>query len=129
VATDLQSFHLQIDPDSRLAAGVGGAAHFVADAAGLKNDALAQWQSSIVTACLEAFQRLVGNRPRLDVIITSFADRIEVALSHAGEDLLPGDRLGSALAFAGIDRVQVETRGGESVTRLTKYIGHVSRRV
>jgi len=28
--------------------------------------------------------------------------------------------------FAGFDRVQYETHDGEGVTRLTKYIGHVT---
>src|SRR5580704_13813943 len=35
VATEPKSFHIQIDPDARFAAAVGGAARYLADAAGL----------------------------------------------------------------------------------------------
>ncbi|HEX4544954.1 MAG TPA: hypothetical protein VH110_01255 [Candidatus Acidoferrum sp.] len=141
MATEPQSFHLQTDPDARLAAAVGGAARFLGDAAGLENDAVSQLQSSIVAACREAFEHLTGDHPRLDVTLTRFVDRIEVALCHLGADdpalgldtiagfsALAAGKQGSARVFAGIDRVQFETRGGESVTRLTKYIGQVSPR-
>lgn len=142
VATEPQSFHLQTDPDARLAAAVGGAARFLADAAGLESDAISQLQSSIVAACREAFERLTGAHPQLDVTLTRFTDRIEVALCHAGEDspalgldtiagfaAQTGGQQGNTRVFAGIDRVQYETRGGESVTRLTKYIGEVTPRI
>jgi hypothetical protein len=99
-------------------------------------------QTSIVAACREAFELLQGDHPHLDVTLTLLADRIEVALCQAGEDspalgldtiadfaAQAGGEQGHAHVFAGIDRVQYETRGGESVTRLTKYIGHVSPRI
>jgi hypothetical protein len=67
---------------------------------------------------------------------------MEVALSHAGEDspafgldtiaglaVHTGGKPGSELVFAGIDRVQYETRNGESVTRLTKYIRRINPRI
>ena len=139
VATEAKSFRLQVDADARLAAAVGGAARCLADAAGLENNAVAQLQSSIVAACLEVFDHLTGHHPHLVVELTRFADRIEVALSHHGE-ALPAVGLDSIAGFAaqvggagagpgtftGVDRVQYETKGGETVTRLTKYIGKVT---
>jgi hypothetical protein len=138
VVTELKSFRVQIDADARLAAAVGGAARFLADAAGLEDNAGAQLQSSVVAACVEIFDSLTGKHPHLQVKLTGFADRIEVALSHHG-DASPAVGLDSIAGFAarsgggearanpfvGVDRVQYETHGGESVTRLTKYIGRV----
>jgi len=131
VATELKSFRLQIDADARLAAAVGGAARFLADAAGLKDNAVALLQSSVVAAC-------VAEQPHLQVKLTGFADRIEVALSHhgdaspavgldsiAGFAARPGGGEARANPFVGVDRVQYETHGGESVTRMTKYIGKI----
>jgi hypothetical protein len=138
VVTEPKSFRVQIDADARLAAAVGGVARFLADAARLEENATAQLQSSVVAACIEAFQYLTGEHPHLHVTLARFADRIEVALSHRG-DASPamgldsiagfasqiGDGKGGANTFSGVDRVQYETLGGEAVTRLTKYIGKV----
>jgi hypothetical protein len=138
VVTELKSFRVQIDADARLAAAVGGAARFLADAAGLEDSAVAQLQSSVVAACVEIFHSLTGEHPHLQVKLTGFADRIEVALSHHG-DASPAEGLDSIAGFAarpgggearanpfvGVDRVQYETHDGESVTRLTKYIRRV----
>jgi ABC-type transporter Mla subunit MlaD len=135
VATDAKCIRLQIDADARLAAAVGGAARYLADAAGLENEAISQLQSTIVAACREAFDHLSGDHPRLDVTLTRLPDRIEVALSHEGEpspavglDTVAGfaaqigDATGQPPVLAGIDRVQYETQGGVAVTRFTKYI-------
>ena len=138
MVTELKSFRVQIDADARLAAAVGGAARFLAEAAGLEDNAVAQLQSSVVAACVEIFHSLTAEQPHLQVKLTGFADRIEVALSHhggaspiVGLDSIAGfarQRGGGearANPFVGVDRVQYETHGGESVTRLTKYIGKV----
>jgi hypothetical protein len=139
VATELQSFRVQIDADARLAAAVGGVARFLGDTARLEETATAQLQSSVVAACIEVFQYLTGMHPHLRVTLARFSDRIEVALSHHG-DASPalgldsiaglasqaGGRKGGANPFVGVDRVQFETHGGEAVTRLTKYIGKAS---
>jgi hypothetical protein len=142
VATEPKSFNLRIDADARLAAAVGGAARFLADAAGLTDAAASQLQISIVTACREAFDHLTAEHPYLEVTLTRFADRIEVALAHQGE-ALPAVGLDSIAGFAaqigssgaspgglaGVDRVQYETRGGETVTRLTKYFAKVNPKI
>jgi hypothetical protein len=139
VAAESATLRLQLDADARLAAAVGGVARYLADAAGLKNEAIYQLQSAIVAACCEAFDHLSGAHPHLKVSVTRFADRIEVALSHPGEispavglDAIAG--LASPLegcraapgVFAGVDRVQYEMHGGEAVTRLTKYLGQLA---
>lgn len=130
---------MEMDADARLAAAAGGAVRFLADAAGLGNSIVAQLQLSIVAACTEAFEHLNRKHPCLEIDFTTYADRIEVALSHEGDaspavgrDSIAGfasraaqGSAGSA-AFAGVDRVQYETRGAEVVTRLTKFLGKVT---
>jgi hypothetical protein len=142
VAIELHSFRLLLDADVRLAAAVGGAARYLADSAGMENDAVSQLQSSVVAACREVFEDLTADAPQLHVTLTRFADRIEVTLSHRGE-ALPALGLDMIAGFAGraetsgdvpgvfggVDRVQYESRGGEAITRLTKYIGEVTPRI
>jgi hypothetical protein len=142
VATEPTTLHIQIDADARFAAAVGGAAHFLADAAGLKDATAAQLQSSVVGACMEAFEHLTGAHPQLGVTLSRFGDRLEIALTHTGEGL-PAVGLDAIAGFAaqfagtganpgslaGVDRVQYETRGGETVTRLTKYLAKVTPKI
>jgi hypothetical protein len=136
VATELASIRLQVDADARLAAAVGGAARYFADAAGMANKAVMQWQEAIVAACQEAFENLTEEHPHLQVTLTSLPDRIEAAFSHEGEtspamglDTIAGfgAQLGGGSpgqpGLAGVDRVQYETQGGAAVTRFTKYFG------
>jgi hypothetical protein len=133
---------MQLDADPRLAAAVGGVARFLADAAGLESDAIAQLQSAVLAASLEAFEHLPKAHPHLNVALTRFPDRIEVALSIPGEsspaiglDTIAGLVTGSGGAksaygvFAGVDRIQYETHGDETVTLLTKYIREVTPRI
>jgi hypothetical protein len=139
VATELKNLHLLIDADMRLAAGVGGVAHYLADAAGLEVAAVNRLQAAVIAACQEAFKQLTPEHPHLGINFARFPDRIEVVLSHEGEAARAagveasagptGQRGGNVWdtgAFAGVDRVQHETHGDESVTRLTKYLGKVA---
>ena len=138
MATEPKSFRVQIDADARLAAAVGGAARYLAEAAGMESGKAVQWQSSVVAACVEVFHYLDQAHPHLQVTLARFPDRIEVALSHHGDaspavglDSIagfvarPGGDKARANPFVGVDRVQYETHGGETVTRLTKYIGKI----
>lgn len=139
MAAEPKTLQLQIEADARLAAGAGGVVRWLADAAGLENNALAQLQSAVIAACSEVFEHLTADHPRLEISVTRFADRMEVALSHRGEgspavglDTIAGFSTvtgagASAGVFAGFDRVQYETHGGEAVTRLTKYLGQDAR--
>jgi hypothetical protein len=126
--------YLQIDADARLAAAAGGVVRYLADVAGLENEAIARLQSAVVAACSEAFEHLRADHPRLRLTFIRFSDRIEVALSQLGEDspavgldaiagfaAQVGATRSIQAVFAGFDRVQYETQGGEGVTRLTKY--------
>ena len=130
---------LQIDADPRLAAAAGGAARYFADAAGLENDAIAQLQAATVSACTQAFESLAADHAHVEVTVSHFADRIEVAISHQGDaapavglDAIAGfaAQVGSSSAeksgFAGVDRVQFDTHGPQAVTRLTKYLGQAT---
>ena len=140
MATEPKTLHLQIEADARLAAAAGGVVRWLADAARLESTAIAQLQSAVIAACSEVFEHLTPDHPRLGITFTRFADRMEVALSHRGEnspvvglDTIAGFAAGTggtganAGVFAGFDRVQYETRGGKAVTRLTKYLGPTAR--
>jgi hypothetical protein len=133
VETESKSIRLQIDADPRLAAAVGGAVRYLADAAGMENDATAQLQAAVIAACVESFEHLSDSHPHLDVTLTRLSDRMEVALAHEGDtapavglDTIaksvsqPGGASGGLLS--GVDRIQYETKGNVAVTRLTKYI-------
>jgi hypothetical protein len=86
VASDPKTFRLLLDADTRLAAAAGGVVRYLADVAGLENDAIARLQSAVIAACAEAFEHLTADHPQLQVTFTRFSDRMEVALSHLGED-------------------------------------------
>jgi len=139
VAAELKSLLLHIEADARLAAAAGGVVRYLADAAGFENEAIARLQSAVIAACSEAFEHLTADHPQLQVTFTRFSDRMEVALSHQGEDSRAvgldtiagfaaqvGGTGSIQVVLAGFDRVQYETHGGEAVTRLTKYIGQVT---
>jgi hypothetical protein len=137
VLTESKCIRLQLDADARLAAAAGGAARYFGDAAGLEGDAITHLQIAIVAACQQAFAHLTQGH-HLDVTLTRLPDRIEIALSLEGENtpavgldsivgLAAGTRVsvknsGVAGVLEGVDRVQYETRGGNAVTLLTKYI-------
>src|SRR5258708_28061376 len=78
VAAESKSIHMQIDADARLAAAAGGAARYFGDAAGLEDDAIAQLQAAIGSACVKAFEHLSHDHPPLSVSVTRLAVRIEV---------------------------------------------------
>jgi hypothetical protein len=135
VTAEAKRIQLQIDADPRLAAAAGGAAHYLGVAAGLEEASLDQLQSTIVAACREEFRKLSAAHPHLEVTLTRFIDRIEVALAREAEDAPAvsikaaagsaaqlGDNTNCACRLDGIDRVQFETRDGCAVTRLTKFL-------
>src|SRR5260370_12355023 len=95
VATEAKRIQLQIDADPGLAGAAGGAAHYLGVAAGIEEASLEQLQSAIVAACREEFRKLDAAHPHLEVTLTRFIDRIEVALAHEAEDS-PAVNRGSA---------------------------------
>jgi hypothetical protein len=138
VAPEPQTFRLLLDADARLAAAAGGVVRYLADVAGLDNDAIARLQSAVLAACAQAFEQLTADHPRLEISFTRLSDRMEVALAPRGDGLpilginaaafVPGSGgTGSPRrVFAGFDRTQYGTQNGEAVTRLTKYIGQAA---
>ncbi|MFI5091900.1 MAG: hypothetical protein WCE50_10600 [Candidatus Acidiferrum sp.] len=136
MSAEHKSIELQIDPDARLAAAVGGTARYFAESAGMLSEAVLELQKSVVAACQEAFEHLIGDHPHLIVTLAVFADRIEIAMTHKGSlepavglDRIAGfaEQLGSSGGLGGVDRVQYEAHDGLAVTRLTKYLGHAPR--
>jgi len=133
VATEPTTIRLQIDADPRLAAAAGGVARYLADSTSLESDAVVNLQAAVVAACQEAFQNSRDDKPCLQVSLTRYSDRIEVALACPGDaapavglDAIAGfaTQIGSASgALGGVDRVQYESVGGTAITRLTKYLG------
>jgi hypothetical protein len=121
VETEAKSIRLKIDADPRLAAAVGGAARYLADAAGMENDAVAQLQAAVIAACREVFADLSESHSSLSVTLTRLPDRIEVSISHEGKSPY-GAGLDGKEVPTGIDRIQHETQGNLAVTRLTKFI-------
>ena len=119
--TEAKSIRLKIDADPRLAAAVGGAARYLADAAGMENDAVAQLQAVVIAACREVFADLSDSHSSLSVTLTRLPDRIEVSISHEGKSPY-GAGLDGKEVPTGIDRIQHETQGNLAVTRLTKFI-------
>lgn len=116
VGTETKRIRLQIDPDPRLAAAAGGAVRYLGRAAGLEDPGLSQLQAATVAACKEGFRQIHAIQQHLDVTLTRFGDRIEVALC------LEGGNRASQQAPEGIDSVQFERQGNCGVTRLTKYL-------
>ena len=103
-------------PAPRLAAAAGGVARYFADAAGLESDAVAKLQAATLAACELASARDPHTEALVSVEVIRFTDRIEVAIAH------PASGTESVTALSGVDRVDNETRDGNAVTRLTKFI-------
>jgi hypothetical protein len=131
VTVDFKGIELQIDPDVRLAAAAGGAARYYGEAAGLTSEEALELQKSVIAACRETFEHLMGERPHLTVTLMRYPERIEVAIAHKGGaapagglDRIAGfaNQFGGSGGLGGIDRVQYETRDGLAITRLTKYL-------
>ena len=89
MGTEAKSIRLHIDADPRLAAAVGGAARYLADAAGMENDAVAQLQAAVIAACRELFSSLKEDHPSLNVTLTRLPDRIEVSMPESTRRRIP----------------------------------------
>jgi hypothetical protein len=107
-----------MDPDERLAAAVGGAARYFADAAGLANEVILQLQGSVVSACKQCFL-LVSSARACEVSCLWLVDRIQVELVLPESNSSPEK---AKQPWTGIDEVLLETRGNSRVLRLTKFV-------
>ncbi len=116
--TDSRTIKVQLDADPRFAAAVGGVARYLADSAGMENDAIAQLQAAVVTASNDAFKLLTPAHPHLTATISKLPDRLEVVLScECGSKPGQGNE-----SLGGVDQVQHEIKGNLGIIRLTKFI-------
>jgi hypothetical protein len=106
-----------LDPDDRLVAAVGGAARYLADAAGLAKDLIAQFQVSVISACRHCFHCHTSDAP-CGITLRRSPGRLEV------EVVLPGTAAAEneQTNWEGIDEVHRENQEHASVLRLTKYV-------
>ena len=123
--------------DERLAAGVSGAAAYVADGMGFSADHCTALASVVGEASRETFSRLTDPHGMVGVSLEQFPDRIEVLLEYEGQPFptagLDTTSVGSAAStdsrgkggtrlLQRVDRVQFETQGRTSRLRLIKYL-------
>ena len=106
-----------MDPDDRLAAAVGGAARYLADVAGLQNEAILQFQASVVSACKHCF-RCHDTATTCAVLLRRSVDRIEVEVSMPGNAPPPKEKP----SWEGIDEVHCEAGQKYALLRLTKFV-------
>jgi hypothetical protein len=108
---------LQLDPDDRLVAAVGGAARYLADAAGLGQEVIVQFQASVLSACRHCFRCHSSDQP-CDITLRRSSDRLEVEVALPGSEPPANEKD----TWEGIDEVHCESRGEAAVLRLTKYV-------
>jgi hypothetical protein len=106
-----------LDPDDRLVAAIGGAARYLADAAGLAKEVILQFQTSVISACKHCFHCHTSDAP-CGITLRRSPDRLEVEVALPGSEA-PADQKQS---WEGIDEVHCETQDHASILRLTKYV-------
>src|SRR5262249_28747551 len=84
VATEPRFVVLKFERDARLAAGAGGVARYLADAAGMPGEGPAELQAATIKACLEAFEFGAAAHQSLQVSYAVYPDRIEIELAREG---------------------------------------------
>ncbi len=108
---------VRMDPDERLVAAVGGAARYLADAAGLGNETILQFQASVVSACKHCFHCHTSGVP-CGITLRRSPDRLEVEVALPGTE--PPDR--EKPTWDGIDEVHCESHAEAAILRLTKFV-------
>ena len=108
---------VRLDPDDRLVAAVGGAARYLADAAGLGTDVIVQFQTSVVRACQHCFHCHSSLTP-CGITLRRSLDRLEVEVALPGTEPPSGQKP----SWEGIDEVHCESREHAAILRLTKYV-------
>jgi hypothetical protein len=84
VRTEPRIITLRVERDARLAAGAGGIARSLADAAGMASEASSQLQAETAAACLQAFESLTSHPVVLQVRYEVYSDRLEIAFAAPG---------------------------------------------
>jgi hypothetical protein len=106
-----------MDPDERLVAAVGGAARYMADAAGLGNETILQFEASVVSACKHCFD-CHSSETACGITLRRSLDRLEVEVALPGTEPPEEEKP----SWAGIDEVACELRDHVAVLRLTKFV-------
>jgi hypothetical protein len=106
-----------MDPDERLVAAVGGAAGYLADAAGLGKETILQFQASVVSACKHCFRCHSSDTP-CGITLRRSLDRLEVEVALPATESPPGEKP----SWEGIDEVHCESRDHSAILRLTKFV-------
>jgi hypothetical protein len=106
-----------MDPDERLVAAVGGAARYLADAAGLSNEMILQFQDSVVAACRHCFH-CHSSAAQCGITLRRSLDRLDVEVALPGTEPPKGEKP----SWAGIDEVRCESRNQSAILRLTKFV-------
>jgi hypothetical protein len=117
VSTLPHQISLLLDPDERLVAAVGGAARYFADAAGLGNETILQFQASVVSACKHCFQCHSSGIP-CGITLRRSLDRLEVEVALPGTEPPSNEKP----SWEGIDEVECESRDHSAILRLTKFV-------
>ena len=108
---------VQVDPDDRLVAAVGGVARYLADAAGLGNGTILQFQAAVVSACKHCF-RCYAMAAHCEITLRRSLDRLEVEVTLPETEPSPNENP----AWEGFDEVHRESRERASILRLTKFV-------
>jgi hypothetical protein len=106
-----------MDRDERLIAAVGGAARYMADAAGLGNETILQFQASVVSACKHCFTCHSSDTP-CGITLRRSLDRLEVEVAIPDMDPTGKEKP----VWEGIDEVECEARDHSAILRLTKFV-------
>jgi hypothetical protein len=125
--------HLRVENDSRLLAGLAGAVEHFAHKTEFSAAATADLIAAVEEACRETFPLLTAAQPSLTLVLTAYADHVEIVIEHRGEALpsagldtflgdpsAPGGLTGLSI-LSKVDRVQYNTEGGVSRTTLSKH--------
>ena len=108
---------VRMDADDRLVAAIGGAARYLADAAGLATEVILQFQAAVVSACRHCFKCHSSEQP-CGITLRRSPDRLEVEVTMPGTDTNSEPKPN----WAGIDEVHCESQDHSAVLRLTKFV-------
>jgi hypothetical protein len=124
VSADTQKIVMQVDADKRLIEAAGGAARYMADAAGLASGAATELQAAVLAVCDREIGQLAGANQRLEIRVSRSSGAIEVAvvlaaaIGHAESE--------PPAAIKGVDRIHYEKQSGKTITRLTKFLSEAA---
>lgn len=137
MTTDSTCVVCRLDRDPRLVVAVRSAVHFQAGRAGLNEGDCDELGKAFEDVCREALLQLTDADGELEIIIDTFADRIEISIRHRGQQapaaglenlanaMTPARESGRATGkelLEGVDRVMSNSEGGTARTTLVKFL-------